>query len=295
MEKDIRLFKSKKRNISKENEKNKSLIEVYKNNYDNVLKEKEGLKKEKNKLINEISIIKHNKDNNKNLKLKEKIYNLTKEKKELEDKYKSLQKNTKNKIRANSSLNVFHKQKKFCNLTKIKNKSFIIYSDSKMKEINKRMNSASKTKKFIKLFIDNKFNLIYKNKKKEKENNINYIKEIKELKKNIEENKDHINKLEKEKKEIKYKNNSEINKLSEMVKNLKEKNKKLTEDNNNKNIVEVSKLRIEISKLKMQIYNLNNELEKYKNKEKNQENKINSMNDEFNIDENDNEVHRIYI
>ena len=45
----------------------------------------------------------------------------------------------------------------------------------------------------------------------------------------------------------------------------------------------------------MQIYNLNNELEKYKNKEKNQENKINSMNDEFNIDENDNEVHRIYI
>ena len=79
------------------------------------------------------------------------------------------------------------------------------------------------------------------------------------------------------------KNNDENNKLKEIIEQLEKDKNKL----NQTKIVETSQLRIEISKLKMQIYNLTNELEKYKNK--------GNKNDEFNIDDNDNEVHKLYI
>jgi len=56
----IDLFKREKRNISIENERNKSFINNYKTSYDSLVKEKDKLKKEKGKLINEIAIIKKN-------------------------------------------------------------------------------------------------------------------------------------------------------------------------------------------------------------------------------------------
>ena len=328
MKKDIFLIRSKKKSISKENEKNKNLIDLYKTNYDNVLKEKEELKKENLKLNNEIQIIKKNNEkmtnikvnNNikiqKNLKLKEEINNLTKEKKELENKYKNLQKvseenGKKNKIRnCNSSTNIL-RQKKFYNLSKFKNKSFVIFSTGKIKEQKSRFN---KMKKFNKLVIENKMILTYKQiktNKNKKSNGYDYLKDINELKDKVEQKNKYINILEKENNETKNSKNNQINKLTKMIKTLEEKNEKLKEEilNNNKDIennklkniieqmekdknkinqaktVETSQLRIEISKLKIQIYNLNNELEKYKKKEIN--------NDEFNDDEN--EVHRLYI
>ena len=328
MKKDMALIKTKKKSLSKENEKNKSLIDLYKTNYDNVLKEKEKLKKENLKLTNEIKIIKINNEkmnnikvnNNiklqKNLKLEEEINNLAKEKKELENKYKNLQKASedngrRNKIRCNSSVNIL-KQKKFYNLTKFKNKSFVIYSINKIKDQNSRIN---KKKKFNKLVIENKMNLTYKQIKtikNKKSNGYDYLKDINELKEKIEQKNKYINILEKEKNDTKNLNNNQINKLTKMVKTLEEKNEKLKEEisNNNKDIennklkniieqmekdknkinqsktIETSQLRIEISKLKMQILNLNNELEKYKKKESNI--------DDFNNDDS-NEVHRLYI
>ena len=333
MKKDIVLMKSKKKSISKENEKNKSLADLYKNNYDTIVKEKEDLKKENLKLTNEIQIIKINNDkmnnikmNNNfkiqsNLKLKETINNLTKEKKELENKYKNLQ----NRIRSNSSTNII-KKKKFNNLVESKNKSFIIYSISKIKQQNTRIN---KKKKFNKLVIENKMNFSYKhnrNIKIKKQNGYDYMKDINDLKNQIEQKTKYIKILEKEKKDSNDSNNIQINKLKETVKTLQEKNQILsdensnlkipkkkeinkTDENENKDIenkklkdiidqlekdknkitqaktVETSQLRIEISKLKMQIYNLTSELEKYKIKE--------NEKDEFNID--DNEVHRLKI
>ena len=327
MKKDIFLIRTKKKSLSKENERNKSLVDLYRSNYDTILKEKEELKKENLKLTNEIRIIKINNDkmnnikvnNNvkiqKNLKLKEEINNLTKEKKELESKYKNLQKASeengrKNKIKSNSSINIL-RQKKFYNLTKFKNKSFVIFSTSKIREQNNRIN---KKKKFNKLVIENKMNLTYKHikiNKNKKSNGYDYLKDINELKDKVEEKNKYINILEKENIEAKNSKNSQINKLTKMIKTLEEKNEKLKEEisNSNKDIennklkniieqmekdknkinqtktIETSQLRIEISKLKMQIFNLNNELEKYKKKESN--------NDEFNDDEN--EVHRLYI
>ena len=327
MKKDIFLIRTKKISLSKENERNKSLVDLYKSNYDTILKEKEELKKENLKLTNEIRIIKINNDkmnnikvnNNvkiqKNLRLKEEINNLTKEKKELESKYKNLQKvseenGRKNKIKSNSSINIL-RQKKFYNLTKFKNKSFVIFSTSKIREQNNRIN---KKKKFNKLVIENKMNLTYKRikiNKNKKSNGYDYLKDINELKDKVEEKNKYINILEKENIEAKNSKNSQINKLTKMIKTLEEKNEKLKEEisNSNKDIennklkniieqmekdknkinqtktIETSQLRIEISKLKMQIFNLNNELEKYKKKESN--------NDEFNDDEN--EVHRLYI
>ena len=328
MKKDLVLIKTKKKSISKENEKNKSLVDLYKNNYETIFKEKEDLKKENMKLSNEIHIIKINNEklnnikvNNNfklqnNLKLKETINNLTKEKQELETKYKNLQKESeenakKNKNRSKSSINIF-KQKKFHNLTKTKNKSFVIYNTSIIKEQNNRI---YKKKKFNKLVIENKINLSFKQisiirNKKSKINGYDYSKDINELKNKLEQNNKYICVLEKEKAELKSSNNIQINKLKETVKNLKETNEKLKEDksnieNNNKlkevieqlekdknkinqaKIVETSQLRIEISQLKMRICDLNNELERYKDKEKNEDK------DEFNID--DNEVHRLYI
>ena len=314
MKKDIDIIKTKKKSISKENEKNKSLVDLYKTNYDTILKEKENLIKENLKLNNEIQIIKINNEkitnikiNNNfkaqnNLKLKETINNLTKEKKELENKYKNLQKN-----RSKSSINIISK-KKFCNLSKIKNKSFIIYS---INEIKKQNNRKYKKKKFNKLVIENKISLFFRQiinikNKKTKINGYDYNKDINELKNKIEDNNKYIKALEKEKVDLKNSNDIQINKLKQTIKELKEKKENLKEDNDNKEnnklkdvieqlekdknrinqakIVEASQLRIEISKLKLQINNLNNELEKYKNK-------VNK--EEFNDD--DNEVHRLYI
>ena len=177
----IDLFKNEKRNISIENEKNKNFVNSYKTSYDLIIKEKDELKKEKLKLMNEIEIIKKNnkkmnniKINNNikiqnNTKLRETINELNKEKNMLELKYKNLQKTLDEQAMKNRSMSAsilktstFIKHKKFYNLSKIKIKSFTIYNINKANEQKQRMNPNKKKKKFNKLIISNKITILYK-------------------------------------------------------------------------------------------------------------------------------------
>ena len=178
MKNQINIIKNQKRCISQENEKNKSSINSYKTNYDLAIKEKDELKKEKEQLINEIKIIKKNNDrinnikiNNNikiqnNTKLRETINTLNKEKSILEIKCRNLQKEIDEQAMRNRSLSSsilktsnLLKHKKFFNLSKTKNKSFVIYDINKAKEQKDRINK--KKKKFIKLIISNKVTLSY--------------------------------------------------------------------------------------------------------------------------------------
>ena len=178
MKSQINIYQAQKRSLSKENEKNKCFIDSYKNNFDMITKEKDELKKEKEKLINEIKIIKKNnkrinniKINNNikimnNTKLREKINTLNKEKNILETKYNHLQKSLEEQAMKNRSLSYSIlkssnlKHKKFYNLFRTKNKSFVIFNINKTKEQQQRMSKIKK--KFKKLTISNKIVILYK-------------------------------------------------------------------------------------------------------------------------------------
>ena len=221
MKNQINIIKNQKRCISQENEKNKSFINSYKTNYDLAIKEKDEQKKEKEQLINEIKIIKKNNDrinnikiNNNitiqnNTKLRETIKTLNKEKSNLEIKCKNLQKEIDEQAMRNKSLSSsilktsnLLKHKKFYNLSKTKNKSFVIYNINKTKEQKDRINK--KKKKFNKLTISNKVTILYisnnykntvksdKNKSTSK-NKSNKTKSIKENNLNKENNKKNNN------------------------------------------------------------------------------------------------------
>ena len=314
----IDLFKREKRNISIENERNKSFVNNYKISYDSLVKEKDKLKKEKGKLINEIEIIKKNnkrmndiKINNNikiqnNAKLRETINILNKEKNDLELKYKTLQISLDEQAMKNKSISAsnlksskFLKNKKFLNLIQIKTKSFTIYNLKKAKEQQQRMSPNKKKKKFIKLSISNNITLTfrYNNKKyKNKDNlknsnNINIIKSNKIKQKNTYINEIYncelfsIIKNKKPKEEIMTDNNEYINKINNLNKEIKEKNEYiniLEKEKNNQNKPQVisDTGNFQINKLK----ELNNLLKDKCNKlQKENENlKLNNKNSNIN-------------
>ena len=325
----IDLFKREKRSISIENERNKSFVSNYKINYDSLVKEKDKLKKEKGKLINEIEIIKKNnkrmndiKINNNikiqnNAKLRETIDILKKEKNDLELKYKNLQisldeQAMKNKSKSTSYLksSKFLKSKKFFNLSQIKTKSFTIYNLKKAKEQQQRMNPNKKKKKFIKLFISNNITLTfrYNNKKyknKDIKDNLQNSNNINIIKSNtIKQNNTYINEInncelysiiknQKPKEEIKIDKNEYINKINNLNKEIKEKNEYiniLEKEKNNENKLQVISDTANFQIKKLK--ELNNLLQdKCQNLKKENENlKLNNKNSNINSNKSNDEI-----
>ena len=170
------ILKSQKKSLTKENATNKQIVEELKIENEKLIKERDEYKIKKEQLINEIEIIKLNNDriyniktltNNNTNRLKNEISSLKKEKEILGEKNEELEKRIKSLDRKNSKQKTLKaKSKTVSNLNKDKLYKFINLKIIKIKELtlpinnntkNKNSNKKNTPKKIAKKIIVNKF------------------------------------------------------------------------------------------------------------------------------------------
>ena len=203
------ILKSQKKSLVKENTTNNQLIAEFKISNEKLIKERDEYKIKKEQLINEIEIIKMNNDriyniktltNNNTNKLKNEISSLKKEKEILGEKNEELQKRIKSldrkhslskSLKAKSRTVSYINKKKFVNLKIIKNKEIMLQINNKNKNASKKIIAKKGNKKaiikFKKLMISNKVVDININKKsgtnKKIKKKINKFKNVKQCSK----------------------------------------------------------------------------------------------------------------
>ena len=161
MKRQLLILQSQNKNITKEFKIKRDILDGLQGDHDKLVKERDDFKKQQNILNNEIKIMKMNNKRINNIKislrLKDTIDNLTKEKKNLQEKNLSLQKRIneidmkkyRSKSTNNFSSSKIRAAKKFHDLTKVNIEPFVLFSKSKKKEIEKRTNNIVKKRKFI--------------------------------------------------------------------------------------------------------------------------------------------------